>query len=352
MRPNAKVIIIGLLLGLAISGLIGIARTRLITINDHNKPEAVNVRYHFFGDDSPGIETLKGNPHWSTERISKMFSGGKWRFLTDGRFVFDPGSPSSVRRDLFPMIGTYTEENGELLFRGERQSENTSGVASVDGVVVMEDEQATIEIIYAVVALDSQRIIRVSQSLMTSAEGELAAIASSSPSVNEPYFSGTWQLPVLETLALNQRGQRVEGTYSGRGGGQISGQAEGSWMRFTWQDSQGTGQGFFRAVSRGRTLTGFLRDGAGGLSNLLADRTSEVVIDDNELAVLNRDELKYQGYDYALGGQCDRALPYLDRALTLYKADRRGTDKWAVLEESGLIDEYQMSTTKRDATTT
>jgi hypothetical protein len=66
MRLNARVVIIGLLLKVAISGLIRIARTRLITITDHNRPEAISVQYHFFGDDSPGVETLKGNPHCAT----------------------------------------------------------------------------------------------------------------------------------------------------------------------------------------------------------------------------------------------------------------------------------------------
>lgn len=351
MRGKAKVWIIGLLIGLIATGLFGILHNRLQAMSVKGRREAVTVEYQFLGDDSPSLETLEGNPNWSTDRTVKMFSQGQWQFFADGKFVFQPGSSASVRNDLFPLSGIYSTVNGELLFRGERHSDGTSAVASVDGILTVEGEQAVVELIYAVMALDSQRVIRVSQKLLPSVDIEPSVPVLQSAQAEEPIFDGTWQVSGLEALILQQRGQQVEGNYSGNGGGEISGQAEGSWFAFTWRDRTAlhkedltqSGRGFLRAVAQGRTLAGLIKTESGDWRNLLATRTSELEIDEDELATLDRQELKYKGYDLVLGSQCDRAIPYLDRALLLYRDDRDDPEIWEEMRDFSLIDEINIS---------
>lgn len=351
MRGKAKVWIFGLLIGLIVTGLFGILHSRLQAMSGKESKEAATVEYQFLGDDSPSLETLEGNPNWSTDRIVKTFSKGQWQFFADGQFVFQPGPSASVRRDLFPMSGIYSADNGELLFRGERHSDGTSAVASVDGVLTVEGEQAVVELVYVVMALDSQRVIRVSQGLLPAVDIEPVASVVQSAQIEEPLFNGTWQVPGLEALTLQQRGQQVEGNYSGNGGGEISGQAEGSWFAFTWRDRKAlqkedliqSGRGFVRAVSQGQTLAGLLKTESGDWRNVLATRTSEPEIDEDELAALDRQALKYKGYDLVLGSQCDRAIPYLDRALLLYRADRDNPEIWEEMRDSALIDEANIS---------
>jgi CHAT domain-containing protein len=335
---------LGLLLGLMATGFFGILHTRLQAMSAKGNMTTVGVEYQFVGDDLPSLETLEGNPNWSTDRIFNLFRGGQWQFFADDQFVFQPGPSASVRRDLFPMSGTYSVEGKEILFRGERRSDSTSAIASVDGILTVEGEQATVELVYAVMALDSQRVIRVSQVLLPAVEIEPIESMLPSALAEEPLFNGTWQVPDLETLALQQHGQQVEGTYSGRGGGELSGQVEGSWLAFTFRDRQGSGRGFLRAVAQGRTLAGLWKTESGDFSNLLATRTSGSAVDEAELATLDRQELKYKGYDLALASQCDRAIPYLDRARLLYRVDRDDPDIWEASRDSSLIDELNIST--------
>lgn len=349
MRPKARVWIVGLLIGLAVSGVLGIVQGRFGGSNTDAMSIAATIEYQFVGDDSPTLETLTGNPSWSTDRIVELFEGGQWQFLNseqaeNGQFVFQPGPRASVRPDLFPISGIYSTTDEELLFRGEQRSIGSSAIATIDGILSLAGDRPSVELIYTVVALDSQRVMRVSQTLSLAEDRSPITAEATIDRNDEPLFNGTWELPGFGPLILQQRGQQVEGTYSMRGGGELVGQVEGSWLRFTWRDRTETGEGFLRAVSQGRTLSGLLETETGNLNSLLATRTSEPTVDEAELAGLNRQQLRDESYDLVLDSQCDRAIPYLNRALPLYRADRDDPEIWEVMKDSSLIDEINIST--------
>lgn len=164
-----------------------------------------------------------------------------------------------------------------------------------------------------------------------------------------PSFQGVWQeksLAAFGEVTLQQDGEKVYGTYTGHGGGTIEGIVQQNRLNFTWKGSdKEEGEGFFRAVSDGRTLTGIWETEISPIekTSFLAERTKESYR--NPIATeLAEDKwyLKDLGADLVLQGRCDQALKPLEEALTLYQKERSNTENYISTTYGYLIDEANL----------
>ncbi|MDJ0581548.1 tetratricopeptide repeat protein [Crocosphaera sp.] len=115
------------------------------------------------GVKEPQLKSLQG-AWWGTEKLTEMFGEANWIFLNDNTFVFVPPENAKVRDDLFPLLGTYSQDRNTLKIRGEQTS--VGAASSLDGTIQLQGEQAFLDVIYTVTSMDSQNILRVSQSLL------------------------------------------------------------------------------------------------------------------------------------------------------------------------------------------
>ncbi len=161
-------------------------------------------------------------------------------------------------------------------------------------------------------------------------------------------FEGSWKLEPEEffgTLKLQQNGQRVQGTYSGRGGGTIDGTAQGNRLDFTWQDRTGKGWGLFRAIPNRNTLAGMWgidTDKTIG-QNLIATQMSQNVSPTTESPQDMR-SLRDRGYDLVLHGKCQQAIEPLKTALSLFKQESQNSATSDFMKVSALIDVANIQT--------
>ena len=149
-----------------------VSQSRLLTVASATKKRMTKtaksdiskaeVTLSLTGTKEPQFQILKG-ARWGTERLQGMFSGANWIFFEDNTFVFAPPSTADIRDDLFPIFGNYSKVNNSWEFQGERQS--SGAAASVDGVIRLEGDKAVLDAFYAVSAMDSQKIVRISQTL-------------------------------------------------------------------------------------------------------------------------------------------------------------------------------------------
>lgn len=141
-------------------------------------------------------------------------------------------------------------------------------------------------------------------------------------------FSGTWVSETFLQMQLEQEGTAVTGTYTGGGGGTMTGVAQGQVFCFTWQAGEvqagEQGRGFLRMAASGRTLAGLWSSERGhatghGIVAEIVQRPVPVL----EEAVLHseRMEIKQRGYAYLRQGYYEQALPALKQALELYQVD-------------------------------
>ena len=498
----------------------------------------------FVGTEDLQIERLAGSPALGTSSTEALFLRGTWQFLEGGRFIFTPSPRADVRKDIFPINGTYSVSGNQITLQGESQSEEGSDTFSIDGTVQLQGNTAQINIIYAATARGSEFVVQISQvlteasqapeeeisiiggvsvpsefavsftgsvdsqlfsslsgkleilpslsdnggnpffvSLSTDIQNELGsfywvskgeqppgvsnssefysrltaengqvevtltpseAIARSdifwftedlgslgqivqapigvnqvrrgamsfvingdqvegtfsttgtnwfgqesnyqadfsgqlvsqqsvgAPSVklasskNAAYFlekgaaqvlaqngelgrasfDGTWQTETFGTVTLSQQGQDVEGTYTGREGGQIRGSVAGSRLDFSWQDSQGSGWGFFRAIANGRTLAGqWGQDNEPNESeNITASRIGTTDVAVPAVTVENLLEESFRGRELAIEGRCDEAVPVLNQSLALYKAERDHTATSDAMRDTNLTSELSILT--------
>jgi CHAT domain-containing protein len=163
---------------------------------------------------------------------------------------------------------------------------------------------------------------------------------------DEESFSGTWETDDFGTIEINQEVQEVEGTYSGRGGGQISGTVEGNRLNFSWQDATGSGWGFFRAIASGRTLAGKWgqENEVSGGENIIANRMGAPTVESSVVNVDNLLEESFRGRELAIEGRCEEAIPILSQSLALYKAERDRTATSDAVRDTNLISELSILT--------
>ena len=155
-------------------------------------------------------------------------------------------------------------------------------------------------------------------------------------------FSGTWQTDIFGNIKLIQEGQKVTGTYTGKGGGTITGFVRENHLDFNWKDTK-EGWGFFRVISGGRTLVGSWGEGTDKTQakTLVANQTEQP---QQNLLSKNTDELRYLGYDLVLQGKCNQALQPLTESLRLYKQARQTTEAVNYITDGHLIDEANIIT--------
>ena len=476
-----------------------VSQSRLLTVASATKKRMTKtaksdiskaeVTLSLTGTKEPQFQILKG-ARWGTERLQGMFSGANWIFFEDNTFVFAPPSTADIRDDLFPIFGNYSQVNNSWEFQGERQS--SGAAASVDGIIRLEGDKAVLDAFYAVSAMDSQKIVRISQTLSQekvqatysppkteiegikvpstfniSLQGETEAQTfdslsgtlkieptlfpedpnpflvtletnaresngsiswlSSAPlsmgnskiavidgqvrlnlapsqgertdiiwytqpsgNANEasniqgnqisgeikasgnswlwqsstyvgkftgevelppPSFKGVWEETAFGEIELRQEGEKVSGTYTGRGGGRIEGIAQGNRLDFTWKDPEkGKGWGFFRAVSGGRTLTGMWGTGNNKIdgNNFIAERSrASSSGQQNQFATEPSEDKQYlrdTGYNLVLQGRCEQALKFLEKALELYQKDRNNPKTSSLMRDGYLIDEVNILT--------
>lgn len=153
-------------------------------------------------------------------------------------------------------------------------------------------------------------------------------------------FTGTWSSESFGEVILNQEDQQVSGTYSGRGGGQVVGIVQNNRFDFTWQDSQGSGWGFFRSISNGRTLVG--QWGNLNDSNPVSSVTATRISDAPRLVASDVDEtdlVEYQFYGQTLvqQGRCEEAITILERSFALYAAENNNPNTTDLIRDSNLV---------------
>lgn len=161
---------------------------------------------------------------------------------------------------------------------------------------------------------------------------------------DERSFAGRWKADIFGEIQLQQTGQQVQGTYTGRGGGTITGVVQGNRLDFTWKDAQqGEGWGFFRMIAEGQTLAGSWGRGTDKTQSngVLATRVDVPAVSVN---LTDKVALRDHAYDLVLKGRCNQAISPLETALTLYKQERGQQKTWKLLRDSYLIDELNILT--------
>ncbi|NET34850.1 MAG: CHAT domain-containing protein [Cyanothece sp. SIO1E1] len=157
-------------------------------------------------------------------------------------------------------------------------------------------------------------------------------------------FEGIWEIEVFGEITLTQQGQEVTGTYTGQGGGELSGTVQSNRLDFAWQDARGSGWGFFRALANGQTLVGQWGTGSdpGVGESMTAQRLSSGTL--ASLETMSLTDLKYQAYDLVLAGRCQEAVQLLDRALAGYRSERDNSGVAELVRDGYLIDEVNILT--------
>ncbi|MDJ0600350.1 MAG: CHAT domain-containing tetratricopeptide repeat protein [Crocosphaera sp.] len=477
-----------------------LTKTTEVSVKDDLEKKKINALFSFSGIKEPQLKSLQG-AWWGTENLTEMFGEANWIFLENNTFVFVPPSNADVRSDLFPLLGTYSQDNNTLKISGEQAS--FGAASSLDGIIQLQGEQAFLDVIYAVTSMDSQNIVRVSQSLLkgnqnityklpktevegikvpstfkislqgetngqsfgklsgvlrikpndstnnsypfivtletdfrnkngsvswiaqeflssvnsqitidnnqvslqlkpnstvfsdlnwwtlpssqsheldnsplifTGTEGELTfriqnnkisgtikgtgnssgwysssyyATFTGEVETLPPAFQGVWEEKSsgdFQEVTLEQKGEKVYGTYKGNGGGKIEGIVQGKRLDFTWKGSdQKQGKGFFRAVSNGRTLTGIWENtnSSTDTKSFLAERTKDSYRNPEIATELAKDKwyLKDLGADLVLEGRCEQALNPLKTSLNLYKQEIKNTKSNSSIIYGYLLDE-------------
>lgn len=65
------------------------------------------------------LEVVEGR---NSNSAAENLLGATWHFLEDGNFVFNPGG--NLRKDIYPMGGSFKYENNVLIFQAHSQSRN------------------------------------------------------------------------------------------------------------------------------------------------------------------------------------------------------------------------------------
>ncbi|WP_172957425.1 CHAT domain-containing protein [Aphanothece sacrum] len=140
-----------------------LAKTTKVSAKDDFIKKKSNALFSLSGIKEPQFKSLQG-AWWGTENLSEIFLEANWVFLDDNTFIFIPPVNANVRKDLFPLLGNYSNVNNTLKIRGEQSSSGTA--TSLDGTIKLQGKQAFLDVIYVVTSMDSQRIVRVSQTLL------------------------------------------------------------------------------------------------------------------------------------------------------------------------------------------
>ena len=74
------------------------------------------------------FDQVAGQPAWKSRALQRM-ANAQWGFGTGGTFAFDT---TDVRRDLYPLTGTFTLENGIATFNAERSVSSSTGSAHAE----------------------------------------------------------------------------------------------------------------------------------------------------------------------------------------------------------------------------
>ncbi len=146
--------------------------------------------------------------------------------------------------------------------------------------------------------------------------------------LNVSSFKGFWDTgkDVFGRIELQENGQRITGTYTGRGGGNIEGIVAGNRLDFTWEDSQqGKGWGFFRAVFSRDIMVGLWGDGTDKTKSqsLIATRKFPPLLTSQTLTELDAEKLKVLGENLISEGRCELATELLENVLIFYKQERK-----------------------------
>ena len=260
-------------------------------------------------------------------------------------FTEDPGTLGQIAQ---APIGVNQVRRGEMSFKiNGDQVEGTFSTSGTNWFGQESDYQADFS-----GQLISQQAVDVSSVKLGTAkyaepslEKSVRQVLAQNAEPSRVSFDGTWQTETFGTVTLNQQGQEIEGTYTGREGGQVRGSVVRSRLDFSWQDPQGSGWGFFRAIANGRTLAGqWGRDNEPDKSeSITAKRIGATDTAVSAVTIDNLLEESFRGRELAIEGRCDEAVPILNQSLALYKAERDRADTDAI-RDTNLISELSILT--------
>ncbi|PZO57852.1 MAG: hypothetical protein DCF15_06225 [Phormidesmis priestleyi] len=273
----------------------------------------------------PSEETTRSDVFWFTEDLGSL-----------GQIVQAPIGVNQVRRGEMSFSINGDQIEGAFSTTGTNWfGQESDYQADFSGQLISQQSVAV-----SSVKLGSPK--KASHSL----EKKAAQVLAQNAEPARVSFDGTWQTEAFGTVMLNQQGQEVEGTYTGREDGQIRGSVVGSRLDFSWQDSQWSGWGFFRAIANGRTLAGqWGQDNEPDESeNITAKRIGAPDVAVSAVTIDNLLEESFRGRDLAIEGRCDEAIPILNQSLALYKAERDHAATSDVMRDTNLISELSILT--------
>lgn len=169
-------------------------------------------------------------------------------------------------------------------------------------------------------------------------------------------FTGNWDTAEsgFGKIELKQNGQKVSGTYTGYGGGEINGTVRGNFLDFTWEDKQrGKGWGGFRAIAGGGKLIGNWGQKTDKIDGQILIASWQLPPDfDNhifyseDLLQLEEDllQLGYLCADLTNKGRCEQAIEVGEKALALYREKRQkeGIQVEALQGENELNEQFML----------
>ena len=65
------------------------------------------------------LDIIQGNQEWKSSKIDQL-KGAYWEVRSDGTFVY---APANARDDLYPLHGTWHNQNNSLVFSAKNISE-------------------------------------------------------------------------------------------------------------------------------------------------------------------------------------------------------------------------------------
>lgn len=251
----------------------------------------------------PSIQ-IEGNEHrFSIEfKPSEKMRQLNWWTLSAGKLSADP----------VPVVGEAATVHLSI------QGENVIGEIQARGIS-SDDQPSTYEAKITGKVLKSQLTERLSTRLATSSfDGQWEAYISSN--------NGNTELHPFGQIELQQNGQQVNGSFTGRGGGTIEGKIVAqNWLQLTWKDRQGNqGWGFFRAVANGGTLAGLWGNQGSKeqIQSLIAKWQLPADISAKTLSPLDAQELRTLSHQLGIEGRCEPAVALLDKSLMFYKNEQ------------------------------
>ena len=357
--------------------------------------DQARIVHILLGQGEANITLLRGEQK-EIESIQEIFNTATWLIYKDKDLLFLP-SPSDTSDGYILIQGKYFEIFNQFQIQGE-QLLSLSSYASIDGFLVLEDDTASLDILY--LAQTTQTAVKVTQSLRkahtlpdyavaqlanvqkmyAAAIGvEVPLLAQSVVKEQQPSssalsegdspemsflppdtrfdqkeggsFHGTWVTEDFGEMRLTQSGDQVIGQYTGRGGGRITGSTRNNRLEFGWQDTQDSeenfGMGFLRAVMGEKMLVGaWLRaqDKEPKLTRfLIADLLTHEAPTMEELIPLpEHTKLKFEGFELVHQGKYDQAIPILEASLAHFREAAQQEGPGSLMYESHLIDEVRI----------